>query len=170
MPTVLIVVVSLAAYAVGAVVTRRALARRATAPAHPLEVILAAGALVAIALLRRPPYRVTYCVMAASAMFLIGAAIAGLTRRKAMAGGTREFEDAAATARAASLWKRWLSFSRAVVDYEFRLLLVACYLLIIGPVALAFRFLRADPAGRGAASTWMPKSDTPTLDAARRPF
>jgi ABC-type branched-subunit amino acid transport system permease subunit len=171
MPTVFIVVVSLAAYAVGAVATRRVLASRPTA-VQPVEVFLAAGALASAALVRHPPYPVTYYANCAVAMFLLGVAIAAatVTTKKRAAGGTREFEDAGAPAQVASPWKRWLSFSRAVVDYEFRLLLVACYLLIIGPIAMASRFLRADTAGNDEASTWIPKEDTPNLDAARRPF
>ncbi len=171
MPTVFIVVASLAAYAAGAVATRRVLASRPTA-VQPVEVLLAAGALAGIALLRRPPYRVTYYAICAAAMFLIGAATAAatMTTKKRAVGGTREFEDAGAPVRPDSLWQRWLSFSRAVVDYEFRLLLVACYLLIVGPIAIASRFLRSDTAGSDATSTWTPKNDTPNLDAARRPF
>ncbi len=171
MPTVFIVVVSFVAYAVGAVATRRVLASQPPA-VHPVEVLLAAGLLVGIALLRRPPYRVTYCAICAAVMFLVGAAVAAatLTTKKRVAGGTREFEDTSAGARPDSPWQRWLRFSRAVVDYEFRLLLVASYLLLIGPIAVASRFLGADTAGKGVASTWIPKNDTPNLDAARRPF
>ncbi len=171
MPRVFIVVVFLAAYAVGAVATRRALAFRAQA-VHPAEVLLAAGALVGLALLRHPPYGVTYCIVCAAVMFLAGAAVATTTtsRKKLVAGGTREFEDAGLSAGPKSPWRIWLSFSRAVVDYEFRLLLVACYLLIIGPIAIAFRLVQADPAGSGVPSTWTTKNDTGSLDAARRPF
>lgn len=170
MPTVFIVVVSLATYAVGAVTTRR-MTSWFGAAVHPIEVLLAGGALVGIALARRPPHTGTYCVLCAGSMLVIGATISRLTTGNKVAGGTREFEDPGTTAGAAAgAWKRWLSFSRAVVDYEFRLLLVACYLLIIGPVAMAFRFLGAGSTGSSAASNWILKNDAPSLDAARRPF
>jgi len=170
MPIAFIAVISLGAYATGACVARRVLGARSSA-VHPLEVLLVAGALAGIVLLRRPDHAVRYDVMCAVAMLLVGAAIAGVAviTREHVTAGTREFEDAGAE-QPASAWKRWLNFSRAVVDYEFRLLLVACYLLIIGPMAIAFRLLRAKPAGSDVVSNWTPKSDTPSLDAGRRPF
>jgi hypothetical protein len=105
-------------------------------------------------------------------MLFIGAIIARITmvpEGRATA-GTREFEDNTHDDGPVSLWKRWLNFSHAVVDYEFRLFLVAVYLLIIGPFAVIFRFAKTAPASANDSSNWSPRKDTPSLDAARRPF
>ncbi len=106
------------------------------------------------------------------AMLIIGALIARLTmvEEGRVTAGTREFEELAADPGPISLWTRWVNFSRAVVDYEFRIFLVAVYLLIIGPFAIVFRFVQTTPSRTASASTWIPRSDTPSLDAARRPF
>jgi len=88
--------------------------------------------------------------------------------RRALA-GTREFEEWNKPAEAGP-WKRWLAFSRAVADYEFRLLLVACYLVVVAPFAIAFRLRRAEQAEGAGSSAWIPRTDSPTFDAARRPF
>jgi hypothetical protein len=113
-----------------------------------------------------------YRLICAVAMVFIGAAVARATlaRQGCIAAGTKEFEDAGGQKSATSLWKRWLNFSRAVIDYEFRLMLVACYILIVGPIALAFRWRREEPIGTGRTSTWTPRANTPSLDAARRQF
>ena len=172
MPTLIIAVLSLAAYATGAVIVRRRLASHLSTAVGPFELIVFVGAAVGMVLLRRPHYAIAHYVIWAAAMFLIGTITAWtvLFHQQRITGGTREFEDVAAHEPLASPWKRWIKFSRAVADYEFRLFLVACYLLLVGPIAVAFRFGRTEPDVSGGASTWLPKSDTPGVDAARRPF
>jgi hypothetical protein len=110
-------------------------------------------------------------LLSSAAAFLLALLVAGVNRRigKHVSGGTREYEDFAG-ARPVGLWKRWLNFSRAIIDYEFRLLLIAVYLLIIGPFALAFRFLRRVPAVSDASSTWTARNESPSLDGSRRSF
>lgn len=169
---VFIVVISFAAYAAGAVAARRTLAAQLSAAAHPLEVLLVGGLLAGVALFRRHHHSVAYFIICAAAMLFVGGAIAAatLTTRERVAGGTREFEDTNARPRAATPWAQWLSFSRAVIDYEFRLVLVAAYLMLIGPIAIASRWIGVEAARTGAATTWIPKRDMPSLDAARMPF
>ena len=84
-------------------------------------------------------------------MSFVGAVVgsAMLVRRKHAAAGTREYEEERGASGDISLWKRWLNSSRAVVDYEFRLMLLACYLLVIGPFALVFRLGKGNSAGAG---------------------
>lgn len=126
--------------------------------------------LVLIALLH-PKYSIVHLVVSTFAMLMIGAATARATLEATgrATAGTREFEEVNVADGPSSLWKRWLNFSRALADYEFRLLLVAIYLLVIGPFALTIRALRSTPAS--ASSNWIPRSnETPSLDAARRPF
>ena len=171
MSTVFIAVMSFTAYATGAVLARRAFSSRVSAAVHPLEVFVVAAIFAGVAAQRRPHYSLAYCALWLGAIVLIGAAMsrATLVAEGRASAGMREFEEPEDAEKPASLWQRWLSFSRATVDHEFRLLLVACYLIIIGPFAIAFRLLRAKPASE-AASSWTPRSDTPSLDSARRPF
>jgi hypothetical protein len=169
--TLIIVVISLAAYATGAVTARRTLSSRPGSCAHPLELLVICGALAAVAYFRRAHPGPVYFISCAAAMFLAGIAIcaASASKEKQVAGGTREYEEIK-QATAAGWWKRWINASRAVIDYEFRLLLVAVYLLIVGPIALAFRFLRAAGTAPGPDSAWTAKTDSPTLDTSRRAF
>jgi len=169
--TVLIIVICLAAYATGAVTARRLLAPRLSALAHPLEFVLVTAALFVIASLRSAHPGLTFFLLASAATFLLALLVAGVNGRigKHVSGGTREYEDVAGAC-PAGLWKRWLNFSRAVIDYEFRLLLIAVYLLIIGPFALAFRFLLRDPAVSDTSSTWTARNESPSLDGSRRSF
>ncbi len=162
---------SFAAYATGAVLAKRIFSSRVSAAVHPLEVFVVASIFAGVAAQRRPHYSFAYCALWLGAIVLIGSAIsrATLVAEGRVSAGTREFEEPEDAEKSASLWQRWLSFSRATVDHEFRILLVACYLIIIGPFAIAFRLLRAKPANE-AASSWTPRSDTPSLDSARRPF
>lgn len=167
-----ILFISFVAYATGAVACKRASSSRPSAAVHPLEMLLVVCLLVVIALLR-PKHSVVYLLVSALAMLMIGAATARatlVTTGRATA-GTREFEEANLTDGPSSLWKRWLSFSHAVADYEFRLLLVVIYLLVIGPFALIIRALRSKSTPAGDSSNWtLRKNDTPSLNAARRPF
>lgn len=172
MRTVLLLLLSLASYAAGAVVARRASASRASSPGHPVEVLLVTGALVALAWVRGSHPFALYLLICAAAMFLVGMVVARVGRptHLPVSGGTREFEEARAQAPATSAWKRWLAFSRSIADYEVRLVIVASYLLFIGPVALAFRLLSSDPFPADSPSTWAPREESSTLDAARRTF
>jgi len=172
MHTIFIAFISFVAYATGVVTVRRWWSRRSSSAAHPIEALLALGVLLSSAFLRRPHYTIKYVALCAAGMVLIGALVGCvlLLRRNRTVAGTREYEEARGDAAAISLWKRWLSASRAIVDYEFRLLLVACYLLLIGPFAIAFRLGRGTKAGSNTASAWVPRHDAPSLEAARRPF
>ena len=162
--------VSFVAYATGAVVCKRASSSRASAVVHPLEMAVVVCLLVVIALLH-PKYSIVHLVVSTLAMLMIGAATARatlVTTGRATA-GTREFEEVHVADGPSGLWKRWLNISRALADYEFRLLLVAIYLLVICPFALTIRALRSTPTSD--TSNWIPRrNDTPSLDAARRPF
>jgi hypothetical protein len=172
MPTVIVAVISFAAYATGAVLARRRLPSRVSVPVDPIEVLIVSGGLLLIVALPHAASSLTYVLVCALLGLLLGAltATATLARNKGGGGGTREFEDIPAPLRPTNAWKRWLSFTRSVADYEIRLLLVACYLLIIGPIGVAHRLARATPANDGSRSNWLPRSDRATLDAARRSF
>jgi hypothetical protein len=127
--------------------------------------------LIVTAVLRPSHYSATYHVGAALAMLIIGAVVARMTlaTEGRASAGTREFESSAEEA-PVSLWKRWLNFSHAVVDYEFRLFLVAVYLFVIGPFAVMFRLLEKTPPSVSNVSNWTPRNDSSSMDAARRPF
>jgi len=75
MHTVLIIVMSLAAYGTGAVLARRAL-RALSFGVHPLEAIQMIALLPMLLLLRRPEYSVGYYLMIAAAVCVIGATMA----------------------------------------------------------------------------------------------
>ncbi|HEY1470712.1 MAG TPA: hypothetical protein VGF61_16855 [Candidatus Acidoferrum sp.] len=168
MHTIFIAFVSFVAYATGVVTLRRWRAKGPIGAVHPLEVLLALAVVLSSAFLRRPHYSARYIALCVLGMLLIGAVVGSATLpRKKHAAGTREYEEERA-AGDISLWKRWLNASRAVVDYEFRLILLACYLLIIGPFALVYR-LRSS-SGAEAGSAWVPRGDASGIEAARRPF
>ena len=139
---------------------------------HPLELLLALAVVAGSLFLRRAHYSAGYLALCALGMLLIGAVVGSvmLLRRKHAAAGTREFEEERAASGDISLWKRWLNASRAVVDYEFRLMLLACYLLVIGPFALVFRLRKASSAGPESRTAWVPRGDADGIEAARRPF
>jgi hypothetical protein len=94
-------------------------------------------------------------------------AVGGVNR--IMLAGTREFENTHAPEATSNLWKRYVGFSRAVVDYEFRLLLVATYLLLVAPIALASRLV-SKPAPEEGDTTWLARTDDASMDSAGRPF
>ena len=170
MHTMFIAFVSFVAYATGVVSVRRWRAKGPIGAVHPVEVLLAFAVVVSSAFLRRPHYSAGYIALCALGMLFVGAVVgsATLIRRRHAAAGTREYEEERGAAGDISLWKRWLNASRAVVDYEFRLILLACYLLIIGPFALVFR-LRSS-SGAEAGTAWVPRGDASGIEAARRPF
>lgn len=170
LPTAVILILAFVAYATGAVTTRRMSASRCSPVVYPVEVFFVACALVMIRLLRQPPYPAGYLACWILVMTVCGALIARATlvvEGRATA-GTREFEDSHGSG-PSSAWQRWLSYSRAIIDHEIRLVLVACYLVIIGPFAVAFRLMREEPAG-DITSTWIPRTESPSLGSARRPF
>jgi hypothetical protein len=169
--TLIIIVVGLAAYSVGAVQTRRRSAAFYYEVATPLEVVVVAVMLLLIASLPRPLGMAGFCALCAAVMFTFAAVFARLTRKSgpSPSAGTREFEESG-TCPDAGLWKRWLHFSRSVIDYEFRLLLVASYLLIVAPLALASRTGADRQAKADPGSNWFLRADKPTLESARRQF
>jgi hypothetical protein len=168
-PTVILVLISFVASATGAVLVRRRRASHGGAPVSPVEVIIIAGGLCLVAALRRPS-SITYILLCAFGMSLLGAVTAAATiaGRNPGSGGTREFEDAPAPEQSNTVWKRWLSFTRSVAEYEVRLVLVVCYLLLIGPIAMARHFGAKEPAG--GPTSWVMRDDEETIDAARRSF
>jgi hypothetical protein len=172
MPTVILGVISFAAFATGAVVVRRRSASQVHAAVTPVELLIVSGALLLICVNRGRFHSIYAAIGCALVMSLVGGVSARLIRLRSTfgSGGTREFEDFGAAGGSNSVWRRWLSFTRLVVDYEVRLLLVGCYLVMVGPIALAFRFARGTVTGSGNASNWVPRSGEPSLESARRPF
>ncbi len=163
---------SFVAFSTGAVASKRLSSARSSSVVRPFEVLLVTFLLVVFAAIRPHQHNALFHASAVSAMLMIGAVVARITivNDGRVTAGTREFEDLAADTGPASLWARWLNFSRAVVDYEFRIFLVAVYILIIGPFAIIFRLLQASPSSPANSSNWIARTDTPSLDAARRPF
>lgn len=172
MHTIFIAFVSLVAYATGVVTVRRWRTKGPSGAVHPLEVLLVFAVVVSSVFLRRPHYSARYVALCALGMSFIGVVVgsAMLLRKKHAAAGTREYEEERGAAGNISLWRRWLNASRAVVDYEFRLMLLACYLMVIGPFALVFRLKRGKSAGAQLGTAWVPRGDAADFDAARRPF
>lgn len=144
--------------------------RRTNMAANPVEVIFVALMLACVVMLWPRPIRAPYFVLCGLVGLVCGA-VSGLVSRtnqiKSIA-GLREFEDFQGDKKL-SLWRLWLNWSRAVVDYEFRLLLVACYIVLVAPIALAFR-RRAKQSTQDMKSAWIPRSTTASMDTARRPF
>lgn len=139
---------------------------------RPLEAMLAFAMVVSSVFLRRPHYSLRYVALCALGMLFVGALVGSviLLRKKHATAGTREYEEERGTAGEIALWRRWLNSSRAVVDYEFRLMLLACYLLVVGPFALVFRLSRGNNASRETRTAWVLRGDTSGIEAARRPF
>jgi hypothetical protein len=150
---------------------RRRMGSRLGSPASVFELLLVMAALATVAFLPRPHHRLAFFAACGAGMSILGALVVRLThpRERRATAGTREFESHDAAEAGLSAWKRWLAFSRQVVDYEFRILLVACYLLLVGPMAIAFRS-RRDEAQIDPESTWIPRTSVADLDSARRPF
>jgi hypothetical protein len=172
MHTIFIAFVSFVAYATGVVTVRRWRAKGPVGAVHPLEALLTFAVVVCSVFLRGPHYSARYVALCALGMLFIGAVVGGamLLRKSRAIEGTREYEEGRGAPGKISLWKQWLNASRAVVDYEFRLMLLACYLLIIGPFALVFRVRRAKRAGAELRTAWVPRGDASGIEAARRPF
>lgn len=168
---VLTFLLAFAGFATGSVIARRANRSRAAHPVHPVEVLIVAVALVAIGVLRPAQHGAAYALVCAVVMVVVGmlsARAAGAAKRVALA-GTREFEPARTHDEAPTVWKRYMSFSRSVVDFEFRVLLVTMYLLFVAPIALGRRL------GRGSApeqrdSNWLARNETPPSESARSAF
>jgi hypothetical protein len=172
MHTIFLAFVSFVAYATGVVMVRRWRTERSTGVVRPLEAMLAFAMVVSSVFLRRPHYSLRYVALCALGMLFVGALVGSLIllRKIHAAAGTREYEAERGTTGEISLWRRWLNFSRAVVDYEFRLMLLACYLLVVGPFALVFRLGSGNSAGTETRTAWVPRSDVSGIEAARRPF
>lgn len=164
--------VSFVAYATGVVTVRRWRTEGSTGVVRPLETLLAFAMVVGSLFLRRPHYSLRYVALCALGMLFVGALVGSviLLREKDAAAGTREYEQERATTGDSSLWRGWLNFWRAVVDYEFRLMLLACYLLVVGPFALMFRLGRGNRASIETGTAWVPRGDAFGIEAARRPF
>jgi uncharacterized membrane protein len=172
MHTIFMVFVSFVAYATGVVIVQRWDSKGPRGAAHPMEALLALGVIVTAVFLWKPHYSLSYIAFCVLGMLFAGAVVGSVLhlRKKHAAAGTREYEQAHKDAGNLNSWNRWLNSSRAVVDYEFRLMLLACYFLIIGPFAIAFRLGRKESAAEGSLSAWVPRSETASMEAARRPF
>jgi hypothetical protein len=172
MHTLFIVFVSFVSYAFGVVTSQRWRGRKSLGAVHPLELLSALLVVLLGVFLRMPHYSLGYLALCIVAMFFIGSVVGGMMflGKKRGTAGTREYEEEPRDVANLRVWKRWLNFSRAVADYEFRLLLLACYLLVVGPFAILFRLGRAKNALQSAESGWMPRSDEFSLNSCRRPF
>ena len=170
--TIFLVVLSVTSYATGAVVARRSLKFRASSLICSPEVFIVVAALAIVFSLRPAHHSIQFLLVCGAALWLLGAGVSIATRtaRKAGCGGTREFEEIAPVRSSVGIWKRWQTFSRSVADYQIRLVLVASYLLLIAPIAVASRLFRRDLPHGKSSTTWSPRSDAPSLDSARKPF
>jgi hypothetical protein len=159
-------------YATGVVMVQRWCGIGHRGSVHLLELLLAVAVVSFGVFLGKPHYSMKYLALCLSGMFFFGVSIGSgmLLGKKQTAAGTGEYIEGSGETANLSLWKKWLNSSRAVVDYEFRLLLLACYLLIIGPFAIVFRFSSGTSSRKGMGSAWLPRSDDVSPDAAGRPF
>ncbi|MGB8322314.1 MAG: hypothetical protein WCE52_05055 [Candidatus Acidiferrum sp.] len=136
------------------------------------EVALASAIVFIVFFLRNRLHSLKYVALCSFGAFLIGLTVGSLMllRKKSVVAGTKEYEDRGGSIPDLSLWKQWLNFSRAAVDYEFRLLLLSCYFLIIGPLAIVFRLGSGESSHEDGKSSWIARSEDSSLDAAGRPF
>ncbi len=165
-PRIAIVVFGLAAYA-SASVLARSRSERSRLLVHPVEsvLVLVAIAGVGFGAVVRPNLGFTFL---SGLLLFLGGLITGRFASPAARAGTREFETNDPRG-SVTLTKRWAAFSRSVADYEVRLFLSICYLLIISPLALMFRL--AQPRRIQAESMWADRADAPpSLETARRLF
>ena len=172
MHTLFIAFISFVSYATGVVTVQRWGSKRSSGAVRPLELLLAMATVSCGIFLSRPHYSLIYLALCSIGMLLFGAGIGSvmLLSNKHAAAGTREFEMASGDDANLSIWRRWLNSSRAVVDYEFRLLLLACYVIVIGPFAFVFQLGRKRNASEGITSAWLPRSEDFSPESARRPF
>ncbi len=172
MHTLFIAFISFVSYATGVVTVQRWKGKGRGGPVHPVELLLGAAIAMCGVFLRKPHYSLKYLALCSIGMILVGGIVgfALLVSKEHQAAGTREFEERHGDGSNLSLWKRWLNSSRAVVDYEFRLVLLACYLIIIGPFAILYRLGRGRINREEMKSSWLPRNDDFSADAARRPF
>jgi hypothetical protein len=170
--TVFVFFVSFVAYATGAVLCKRVFFARCCAVVGVAEMLFVTCLLLLIARPQLSRLASAHLILLAFAMLITGAIVARIVTRKEgrATAGTREFENISSDTDSNGWWKRWLNFSHAVVDHEFRLFLVAVYLFLIGPFAIIFHLLSAKPNPAGTPSGWIPRKDTPSLDTAKRPF
>jgi hypothetical protein len=70
------------------------------------------------------------------------------------------------------LWQAWKACAHRAAVYQTRLLLIAVYVLVLGPGALAGRLFRSPLLDlEGLSKTWWVREPPPkTLDALRRQF
>jgi hypothetical protein len=136
------------------------------------EVALALVIVFSAFFLRNKLHSLRYVALYGFGAFLIGLTVGSLMllRKRPVIAGTKEYEDGGENSPGLTLWKQWLNLSRAVADYEFRLLLLSCYLLIIGPFAVVFRLGTGKRSHEDGKSSWIARSQDSSLDAAGRPF
>jgi hypothetical protein len=145
LPAILVAIVMLSAYATACVSMRKRLKALRTL-AHPLESLVMVAAVIS-ALFLPSPLRGFRFVLLYAACAAVAGVVVGVFSRSHGQAGTREFEVSGRREQT-SLWKRWLGFSRAIADYEVRLILGAAYLVLIAPLAMAYQFAhRSQPSG-----------------------
>jgi hypothetical protein len=170
--TFLLILFCLGAYSSANVTVKRRKRLRTAFAGHPAEFICVVIALTSVAVLSRS-FSYGFAVGSIATMAIAGVVVAFPTNNQAgrATAGTREFEELPSSGLGINAWKRWLSFSRAVVDYEFRLFLVGCYFVLVGPFALLFRASRpSHQECDNNASSWAVRTHQSTLESARRPF
>jgi hypothetical protein len=169
MRSIIPILVSFIAFSTGAAVVRRRLGFRFSSTVSPFEVLMLVFGVALVAMTGPRNVSFVYFVACGSAMGAFGATIAWLKRENRGSGGTREFEEFGSCSRT-TLWQRWINFARSVADYEIRLVLVACYLFLIAPMALAFRAFGNSTSAADSSSSWLPRNNDASLHASRRSF
>ena len=164
--------VSLLSYGTGITTVQLWVGRKANLPVHPFELFISLFVVCWPLAYRARYFFFPHLGLCVPLMLCVGAMIGCvlLLVKKRLKAGTGEFDSESENPETLSLWTKWLNYSRAGVDYEFRLLLLACYLFIIGPFALLFRIRTAGPERNKKGSTWVTSSRDSSIGSAGRPF
>src|SRR3974390_1599043 len=140
MTTLFLSLMSLLSYAMGVVSVYGWRRRASPGAAKPVELLLGLAVVLGPTIARRWSNSPRYLPIWLLILFIVGLAVGAalLHFKNHFSGGTGEYDEEPSEV-PSSLWKKWLNFSGSVVDYEFRLFLVACYLILIAPFAFLFR-------------------------------
>jgi hypothetical protein len=69
-----------------------------------------------------------------------------------------------------SLWRAWKALATRIGHFQSRLILVALYFAVVGPIAVIVRLV-SDPLGiKRGGSAWTERRRATSLEAARRQF
>jgi hypothetical protein len=156
------------AYSFGVAFCRRVLFRAAVVSPHPLEALAVLFSAFVMAAMRPADRVMTYVAVLAFFAFFTGITSGRLFLPPERIAGTREFEEEHQEP-TISIWKRWIALAHTAADFQIRLILAACYALLIGPIAVLFRLTR--PNEGAPSTTWITraKSDS-TIGSARKSF